>query len=216
MAEPALLGLPALRDIADGSWDEVARWLAHKPGVFTLPHPEQQILFEYADRLRRAIRTAIGNPSWDRLYFDATTITYERALLPLEGRRAPLHVDTRQLFGLAPHAPREATSPDLAISILVLRSTPEYVETDEDGRPRKQSWTPASLRAQGWLLEEHVRHLEALSASACDGFLFVAYSNDARRRTPVELREVASWASWHCPHETFWWTSRHFRARERA
>ena len=212
----AVTSLPQLRQIADGTWDEVAHWLSQKPGVFTLPHPEQQILFEYADRLRRAIRHLVGNHSWDRLYFDATTVSLERALVPLEGRRAPLHVDTRQLFGVAPQAPRDPSTADLAVSIQVLRSTPEYVETDDDGKPRKQSWVPASLRLQGWLLEEHVRHLEGLSENACDGFLFVVYSNDAGRRTPVELREVASWASWHRPGETLWWTSRHFRAKPRA
>ena len=202
-----------VRNIVEGTWEEVTQWLAAKPGIFTLPHPEHQIAFELADRLRRALRHLIGDHSWDRMYFDATTLTVDRVPVPLEGRRPPIFVDTRKLFGLAQHAHRDANAPDLALSIQVLRSTPELLELDEDGRPRRQSWTPTSLKRQGWLLEEHVTLLEAHSASACDGYLFVAYSNEARRRSSVDLREVASWASWHRPSETFWWATRHFRAK---
>jgi hypothetical protein len=212
----APLTLSQVRNLVDGTWDEVAHWFTAKPGIFTLPRPEQQLTFELADRLRRAIRHLVGNHNWDRLYFDSTTVTLERAPIPLDGRRPPIYIDTRQLFGLPSHGTREATTPDLAISVQVLRAATDLLELDEDGKPRKQSYLPASVRLQGWLLEEHVNHLETLSASACEGFLFVVYSNDARRQTPVDAREVASWASWHRPSETLWWTSRHFRAKPRG
>lgn len=211
------VSLNQLRHIVEGTWEEVARWFGAKPGIFTLPHPEQQLLFEYADRLRRAIRHLVGNHNWDRLYFDATTISLSCTPLPAAiGRRPPIYVDTRQLFGLSQHAQRDASTPDLAVGLQILRSSTELLELDDDGRPRRQSWTPSSIRLQGWLLEEHVRHLEDLCANACEGFLFVVYSNEARRRTAVDSREVASWASWHQPTETLWWTARHFRAKPRA
>lgn len=50
------MSLTQVRNLAEGTWEEVTRWFSAKPGIFTLPHPEQQLLFEYADRLRRAIR----------------------------------------------------------------------------------------------------------------------------------------------------------------
>ncbi|MFO0564194.1 MAG: hypothetical protein U0263_00955 [Polyangiaceae bacterium] len=212
----APIGLNQLRGIVEGTWEEVTRWIAAKPGVFTLPHPEQQLLFEYADRLRRAIRHLVQNHNWDRLYFDATTVTLERALMPLGERRAPIYVDTRQLFGIPNPAPRDASAPDVAISIQVLRAAPAELDLDDDGRPRRLAYVPTSLRHQGWLLEEHVQHLEALAQNSCEGFLFVLYSNEARRRSVVDLREVASWASWHRPLETLWWTTRHFRAKARG
>jgi hypothetical protein len=123
MASP-LLSLAQVRGLADGAWDEVTRWFGAKPGIFTLPHPEQQICFELGDRLRRAIRQMVQNNTWDRLYFDATTLTLERALIPLEGRRPPIYVDTRQLFGLEANATRDHLAPDLAISVQVLRTAP--------------------------------------------------------------------------------------------
>lgn len=206
-----------LRNVVEGSWEEVTRWLAAKPGVFTLPHPEQQVAFELADRLRRAVRHMIGNHSWDRLYFDATSLTLDRVPVPFEGKRPPIFIDTRQLFGLSQQAPRDANAPDVAISVQVLRTAPELLELDDDGRPRRQGFMPSSLRRQGWLLEEHVALLEAQANNvACDGYLFVVYSNEARRRSAVDLREVASWASWHRPSETFWWATRYFRARPRV
>lgn len=216
MSSQALLSLPQLRNIVDGTWEEVTRWFAAKPGIFTLPHPEQQLLFEYADRLRRAIRHVVQNHNWDRMYFDATTVTFERVPMPLDERRAPIYVDTRQLFGIPTPAPRDERAPDVAVAIQVLRSAPENLELDDDGRPRRLAFTPTSLRLQGWLLEEHVQHLERLSQNACEGFLYVVYANDAQRRSAVDLREVASWASWHRPSETLWWAARHFRARARG
>jgi hypothetical protein len=215
MTQPPL-AVSQVRNLAEGAWDEVVRWFSAKPGIFTLPHPEQQILFELADRLRRAARHLVQNHNWDRLYFDATTVTLERALVPLEGRRPPIYVDTRQLFGLGANAIRDHLAPDLALSVQVLRSAPELLELDDDGKPRKQSYGPASVKLQGWLLEEHVRHLEELSGTACDGFLFIVYSNDAQRQSPVDLREVASWATWQRSSDALWWSSRHFRARARG
>lgn len=213
MSQTAPLSLAQVRNIVEGAWEEVTHWFCAKPGIFTLPHPEQQLLFEYADRLRRAIRHVVQNHAWDRMYFDATTVTLERVPAPLDERRAPIYVDTRQLFGLANPAPRDERAPDVAVVIQVLRSAPENLELDDDGRPRRIAFTPASMRLQGWLLEEHIRHLERLSYGPCECFLFVVYSNEAHRRSVVDAREVASWASWHKPSETLWWTARHFRAK---
>jgi len=204
--------LSEVRALVEGTWNEVARWLAAKPGIFGLPHPEQQIAFEYADRLRVAIRQSLGVPSWDRLYFDASSVSLDGAAMPIVDRRAPIYVDSRQLFGLPAHASRDANLPDLAASVQVLRSAPEAFELDEDGRPRR-GVSPSSIRDQGWLLEQHVAHLDELSGNACDAFLFVVYSNDARRSTAVDRREVASWASWHQLSNSLFWASRHFRAR---
>jgi hypothetical protein len=208
--------LAQVRNVVEGTWEEVAHWLSAKPGVFTLPHPEQQIAFEYADRLRRAIRHMVGNHNWDRLYFDATTLSFERAPMPFDGRRTPIYVDTRQIFGVPQQAVRDPAAPDLAVSIQVLRSAPEMLELDDECRPRRQTWMPVSLRSQGWLLEEHVALLQAYAEATCEGYLFVAYSNEARRRSSIDHREVASWASWHRPSDTFWWATRHFRAKARG
>ncbi len=216
MSSQTPLSLTQVRNIVEGTWDEVTRWFSAKPGIFTLPHPEQQILFEFADRLRRAIRHVVQNHSWDRMYFDATTVTFERVPMPLDERRAPIYVDTRQLFGIPNPAPRDDRAPDIAVVIQVLRSAPENLELDDDARPRRIAFSPTSLRLQGWLLEEHVQHLEQLSQNACEGFLFVVYTNDAHRRSAVDLREVASWASWQRPTETLWWATRHFRAKPRG
>ncbi|MCC6663662.1 MAG: hypothetical protein IT375_07960 [Polyangiaceae bacterium] len=213
MAPEPLMSLTQVRNLAEGTWEEVTRWFSAKPGIFTLPHPEQQLLFEYADRLRRAIRHVVGDHSWDRMYFDATTVTFERAPLPLDERRAPIYVDTRKLFGIPNPAPRDAAAPDVAVVIQVLRTAPAALELDDDARPLRPGQPPTAVQLQGWLLEQHVQHLEQLSHAACDGFLFVVYSNEARRRSAVDLREVASWASWHQPSETLWWATRHFRAR---
>ncbi len=214
-AEPRMT-VTQVRNLVEGTWDEVTRWFSAKPGIFTLPHPEQQLLFEYADRLRRAVRHVVGDHAWDRMYFDATTVTHERALVPLDERRAPIFIDTRKIFGIPSPAPRDDTAPDLAIAIQVLRTAPAQLDLDDDARLRRPGFTPTALHLQGWLLEQHVLHLERLSQSACDGFLFVVYSNDARRRSAVDLREVASWASWQRPSETLWWATRHFRARSRV
>ncbi|MBK7585677.1 MAG: hypothetical protein IPI67_36510 [Myxococcales bacterium] len=213
---PPLLSLAQLRSLAEATWEELTRWFSAKPGIFSLPHPEQQLLFEYGDRLRGHIRGQAQSQTWDRLYFDATTATQDRAPVPLDDSRAPIHIDTRQLFGIPNPAPRDETAPDLAVAIQVLRAPPVSVELDDDGRPRRQTFMPTSVRLQGWLLEEHVRNLEQASQNACEGYLFVVYSNEARRRSAVDLREVASWASWHRPTETLWWATRHFRARARG
>ncbi len=211
------LSLTQLRHIVESTWDEVARWFSAKPGIFTLPHPEQQVLFEYADRVRRAFRHVVGNHNWDRLYFDASTITLEASPVPFAvGRRPPIYIDTRQLLGVPSGAPRDPSLPDLAVSVQVLRTAPAMFELDDDSRPRRQNWTPTSVRVQGWFLDEHVRQLEELSGSACEGFLFIVYSNEAMRKSAVDLREVASWASWHQPSDTLWWASRHFRAKPRG
>jgi hypothetical protein len=205
------LSLAQVRQMVDGTWDEVARWFSAKPGIFTLPHPEQQVLFEMADRLRRAFRHAIQNHTWDRLYFDASGLTLESAPLPFAiGRRPPIYVDTRQLLGVPTGAPRDPGAPDVAVALQVLRSAPEMLELDDDARPRRQNWTPQSVRVQGWFLEEQVRQLEELSQAACEGFLFVIYSNEAHRKSAVDLREVASCS------ETLWWAARRFRARPRT
>jgi hypothetical protein len=211
-----LVNVQSLRRIVETTWDDVARWFTAKPRIFSLPHPEQQILFEYADRVRAGIRSHTRNHSWDRLYFDGSSATLGGyPLAHMVTRRPPIYLDTRQLYGLTSGA-RDATAPDIAVAIQVLRSTSELIDLDDDGRPRHQSWMPTNIRAQGMLLEQHVEQLEELSRGACDGFLFVVYSNDARRRTAVDLREVASWASWQPAGETLYWAARHFRASRKA
>jgi hypothetical protein len=217
MGRPAvqqLVNVQNLRRVVEATWEDLTRWFGAKPRIFALPNPEQQILFEYADRLRANIRSLCGNPSWDRLYFDSSSATLGGyPVAHLVTRRPPIYIDTRQLFGLTSGA-RDASAPDAAIAIQVLRSASELIDLDEDGRPRHQSWMPTNLRAQGKLLDEHVQQLEELAATgACDGYLFVIYSNEARRRTAVDLREVASWASWQPASDTLAWSSRHFRAK---
>lgn len=210
--QPNTLNLPQLRRVIQNTWEEIAAWLIAKPRVLALPHPEQQILFEMACRLRATVRSLAGNAAWDRLYFDGSSSTLgSHAIADAVGRHPPIYLDTRQLFQVET-GQRTANQPDVAVAVHVLRSCNEILDLDDDGRPRHQSWLPTSLRAQGWILEEHVRQLGDLTGD-CDGFLFVVYSNEARRRTSVDLREVASWASWHQPTETFWWASRHFRAK---
>lgn len=205
------VNVQSLRRVVEATWDEVTRWFSAKPRIFSLPNPEQQILFEYADRLRASIRTLCGNQAWDRLYFDSSSATLGGyPLAHRVTRRPPIYVDTRQLYGLT-SGTRDASSPDIAIAIQVLRAASELIDLDEDGRPRHQSWMPTNIRAQGKLLDEQIEQLEELSRGACDGYLFVAYSNEARRRTAVDLREVASWASWQPAGETLAWASRHFR-----
>ena len=206
------LTLIQLRQAVSSTWEEIAAWLVAKPRICRLPHPEQQIQFEYAVRLREKLRASTGLEGWDRLYFDGTTtsLVCQSSLIPRQ--RAPLYLDTRQLLGGA-GGERTESQPDVAIALQVLRSSAELLTLDGDGRPREQAWLPTSLRAQGWLLEEHVKRLDQLATRCCDGFLFVVYYNEARRSTSVDQRQVASWASWHKPTDTLWWASRHFRAK---
>jgi hypothetical protein len=68
----------------------------------------------------------------------------------------------------------------------------------------------------GALLEERVAQFDRFSRANYDATLFVVYSNEARRRTAVDSRDVASWASWQTPLDTLWWTARHFRAKARG
>ncbi|MEB2312565.1 MAG: hypothetical protein OZ921_12160 [Sorangiineae bacterium] len=209
------LTLPQLRRVVQNGWEEVVGWLISKPRITELPHPEQQILFEFASRLRTTLRSLANNLAWDRLIFDASSSTLgAHALADAVGRRAPIHIDTRQLFGIPQRRRRTAAEPDLAIAVHVLRSAPELVDLDDDATPRHQAYLPTNIHTQGWLLEEHVRQLDDITDEPCDGFLFVVYSNKAQRRTAVDRREVASWASWHQPSDALWWASRHFRARE--
>lgn len=211
---PGFVTLQSLRDLVQGTWQEVAQWFVAKPRIFALPHPEQQILFEYAPRLRTAIRGAMGDANWDRLYFDASNTSLGTGSIShVIGRRPPLYIDTRRIFGLPEHGHRAITAPDIAIAVQVLRAAPALLELDDDGRPIAQRWMPTSLRLQGWLLDEHVSQLEELTPTPCDGFLFVIYNNEAGRRTTVDTRDIASWASWNQPSKSLWWASRHFRAK---
>jgi hypothetical protein len=209
------LTLSQLRRVIQNSLDELALWFTSKPRVFALPRPEQQLAFELASRLRETLRSLISSPSWDRLYYDASSLSPAYAMADSFGRRPPIYIDTRQLFGLPSRSSRGATAPDVAIALQVLRSAQEALDLDDNGHPRHPTWLPVSIREQGWMLDEHVRQLEQLSQSACECWLFVAYSNDARRKTAVDSRVVASWASWQKPTDTLWWAARHFRAKSR-
>lgn len=207
------LTLNQVRRVVQSTWEEVVNWLEAKPRIFSMPHPEQQILFELACRLRESVRSLSNNPVWDRLYFDCAAQAFgPLALADAVGRRPPVYLDTRQLFGVGDRR-RVPETPDVAIAVNVLRAAVENLELDEDGRPRQQAWMPTSLTSQGWLLEENVRQFEALARQGCDGYVFVLYCNQARRLTAVDRREVASWASWHVVDDTLMWASRHFRAK---
>jgi hypothetical protein len=210
---PNLITLQQLRDIVQSCIEDLAAWCVAKPRIFELQRPEQQVQFELAWRLREALRARAGNATWDRLYFDASD--------PLQSAtfgtpsRPPIFVDTRQLFGVVGAGTRNAAEPDLALAVHVLRSSRQTLELDENGVPTEQAFLPRSLLAEGALLEERVAQFERLAHALCEGALIVVYSNDARRRTAVDTRDIASWASWQAPLDTLWWTVRHFRAKAR-
>ena len=210
---PNLLTLSQLRDLVQECIEDVTAWCVAKPRLFELPRPEQQIQFELAYRLREAVRKRSANGSWDRLYFDAA----DPSAMPVgsSAARPPIFIDTRQLFGAVGSGSRSPTEPDVALAVHVLRSAKQSLELDENGAPTHQAWLPRSLLADGVELDERVAQFERLSRSCCDGALVVIYSNEARRRTAVDTREIASWASWQTPLDTLWWTVRHFRARAR-
>ncbi|HEX4335850.1 MAG TPA: hypothetical protein VH062_08055 [Polyangiaceae bacterium] len=209
---PTLLTLIQLREMVQACLEDVAAWCTGKPRLFDMVKPEQQIQFELACRLRDAIRQRTQNTSWDRLSYDASVAAPGAVATKT---RPPVHVDTRQLFGVTGTAPRAPTEPDLGLAVHVLRSAPASVELDDNGEPTRQRWLPSSLLADGALLEERVAQLDRFSHASCDGTLFVVYSNESRRRTAVDSRDIASWASWQTPLDTLWWTARHFRAKAR-
>jgi hypothetical protein len=209
---PNILTLAQMRDTVQACVEEVATWCVSKPRLFELPRPEQQIQFELAARIRETFRGRTGNPAWDRLFYDASDPVTSRAS---GAARPPIYIDTRQLLGTVASGTRTALEPDVALAVHVLRSSRQNLEIDENGLPAQQAWLPVSLLAEGALLEERVLQLERLSHASCDGSLMVIYSNDARRKTAVDTREVASWASWQTPLDTVWWTVRHFRAKVR-
>jgi len=209
---PQLLTLTQVRDLVQSTVDDIAAWCVAKPRLFELPRPEQQVQFELASRLREALRARTAHPTWDRLYFDATRPRADSDGLPA---RPPIFVDARQLYGSVASGTRSALEPDIALAVHVLRSSRSTLEVDENGLPTEQAWLPHNLLAEGAQLEASVEQLERLSHACCDGVLFVVYSNDARRKTAVDRREIASWASWQTPLDTLWWTVRHFRAKAR-
>jgi hypothetical protein len=211
---PKLLTLSQLRDTVQSTMEDLAAWCVAKPRLFELPRPELQIQFELGARLRETLRNRVGNPSWDRLYFDAGDPLPN---VPSGVARAPIFVDTRQLFGVVgtDNRDRTAAEPDLAIAVHVLRSSRPTLELDENGIPTQQTYLPRNLLTEGVVLEERVAHFERLSRALTDGALLVIYSNEARRRTAVDTRDIASWASWQTPLDTLWWTVRHFRAKAR-
>ncbi len=200
-----------LRRIVQTTWIEVTTWMTGRTKLFELPHPEQQILFELAFRLRENLRSVAQDPAWDRLYFDASAASSPYLLLSeLSTRRPNLRVETRKLAGVK----RASTeNPDLAIELCVLRSADEIIDFDDDGHPRHHAWVPVSMDVQGRILEESVQMLSNLSRRSVEGFLFVVYTNAAKRETGVDTRNVASWASWAPLGDTLSWASRHFKAR---
>ena len=211
---PTLLTLTQLRETVQGCIDDIAAFCVAKPRLFELPRPEQQIQFELACRLRDALRERTENPAWDRLWFDASPPASGALATP--NVKPPIYVDTRQLFGILGTTPRTPNEPDLGVAVHVLRSSPSTLPFDENGAPSKQRWLPTNLIMEGALLEERVLQFDRLSRANCDATLFVVYSNEARRRTSVDSRDVASWASWQTPLDTLWWTARHFRAKARG
>jgi hypothetical protein len=209
---PNLLTLAGLRDVVQECIDGLPQWFVGKPRILSLSHPEQQISFELAVRLRERLRAATNNPTWDRLHFDGASVSpVSRSDLSM--RPPPIFVDSRQLFGLASSRERTPAEPDIAIAVHVLRAAPPTLEFDDNGNPLRGAWLPVPMRVQGLLLEERVAQLERLSLQCCDGSVLVLYANESRRRTAVDTREVASWAAWQTPLDTLWWTVRHFRAK---
>lgn len=208
----ALLTVSQLRRVVQATWDATVLWMIQKPRVLRLPRPEQQIQFELASRLRDTLRRAAEAPSWDRLFFDASgeTSAGSRGVF---GRRPTIWLDTHQLFGLDPADPRTPSTPDLALSVHVLRAPPAVLELDDDGRPRDREWVPSSLGVQGLLLEDEVRTFDELSRHGVESWLFIVYANEAQRTTVVDVRAVASWASWKEVSPTLRWAARHFRVK---
>jgi hypothetical protein len=209
---PNVLTLPGLREVVDSCIAELATWFVAKPRLFDLPRPEQQIQFELAYRLRERLRERTSNPSWDRLHYDAADTG--AALAATVVQRPPIYIDARQLYGSV-SSPRSPLEPDLALAVHVLRTVRAEVEFDENGNPASQPSLPLPISVTGALVEQRVLEFDRLSHNACDCALLVIYANDARRRTAIEKREVASWASWQTPLDTLWWTVRHFRAKAR-
>jgi len=207
---PNVLTLPALRDIVDSCVEDLASWFVSKPRLFDLPRPEHQIQFELAARLRERLRERTANPTWDRLHYDAADTGAAHAATVAQ--RPPISVDARQLYGSV-STPRTATEPDLALAVHVVRSIRKEVEFDENGNPSAQASLPLPISVAGSLVEQRVVEFDRLSYQSCDCALLVIYSNEARRRTAIDKREVASWASWQTPLDTLWWTVRHFRAK---
>lgn len=207
---PQLITLARLRDGVQETLDDLSAWFVAKPRLFRLARPEQQIQFELAARVRDKVREMAANPSWDRLFFDATPpgLVEDGA-----GRPPPIFVDTRQLFGVVNAQQREPTAPDVAIAVHVLRGAPETLTLDADGAPTSQPWIPTNLRTQGLWLEQRVLQFERLARECCDGVLLAIYTNDSARRTAVDAREIASWASWQKPVRNLWWAVRYFRAK---
>lgn len=200
-----------LRRIVENTWVELMTWLGGRGKLLDLPHPEQQILFELGFRLRENLRSMAQDPTWDRLFFDASSLsTSFLPLSELSGRRPHLRVETRKLLGV-----RRASleHPDLAIELCMLRAADEIIDFDEDGHPRHHTWLPTPMDVQGRLIDESVNLLNTMSRRAAEGFLFVVYANQAQRETGVDTRSVASWASWNRVNESMSWASRHFKAR---
>jgi hypothetical protein len=208
------LSLGELRQAVMDTWSELIIWFTAKPRLFRLPRPEQQLNFELASRLRERLRREADLPLWDRLYFDGQSChLMESTHAEAVGHGVPIYLDTHQLFGLGPRERRNEAMPDLAIAVHVLRTSHELLDVDEDGRPRHQNFLPQSMAVQGWKLEEQVRAFETMAEQEVASFLFVVYSNQARRHTAVEKRDVASWAAWNEIDPTIWWASRYFRQR---
>lgn len=204
------LTLADVRRAVEATWQDIVHWCAPKERIFDLSRPEQQIVFEFAARLRDTLRRLSGLPGWDRLFFDAARAG---PFLAAGVDLAPIRLDTRQLLA-RPDGVSSSSCVDIAIAVEVLRASNQVIEFDADGMPRHQRWIPQSLTSQGRDLDTRVRTFEALSETRCEGYLFVLYSNRSGRRTPVDARQVASWATWHQASGTLLWASRHFRAKD--
>jgi len=208
-----LLTLAQLRETVQTTIDELAAWFVAKPRVFAMRRPAQQLQFELAARLRERLRERTENPRWDRLQFDASEAPSASPALP--AARPPIYVDTRQLFGAVSADKRNPAEPDVGLAVHVLRASPSTLELDENGSPLGRAFGPEDLLLESVFLEHRVQQFERLSHHCADGALIVVYSNDARRKTAVDTREIASWASWQTPIDTVWWTARYFRAKAR-
>jgi hypothetical protein len=198
-----------VRNLIQECWAHVLARLAVRPHLADLRRPEQQLLFEFATGLRRAVRHTAESPSWDGLVVDGLAMTdFLDVEPPLQG--APILLRTEGL--LATEAGQLAAG-DIALAIHVLRAAPELLDFDEAGCPRHQLWTPTPMAVQGRLLEQRVAWCEAISEAGHEAWLGVVYFSVSGRRTGVESRQIASWASWQNITPTTLASSRRFRSR---
>jgi len=198
-----------LRNVVQESWTHLLARLAVRPHLAELRRPEQQLLFEFAAGLRRAVRHATAEPAWDGIVVDGAVMTeFLTEEPPILG--APILLRTE---GLLARDADQVISGDFALALHVLRAPRELLDFDDNGCPRHQTWLPVPMLAQGRVLEQRVEWCEALAESGHEAWLGVIHFSVPGRRTAIESRQIASWASWQSVSAAISATSRRFRSR---